>query len=85
MRGTALHTVGGFSLTEGQSLHSIVILADEFWAVVAEANGTHTLVNRSGVQGPVPAGQMGALVPHGDGGVVLRRLKNGGPVSSYTP
>ena len=85
MRGTALHTVGGFSLTEGQSLHSIVILADEFWAVVAEANGTHTLVNRSGVQGPVPAGQMGALVPHGDGGVVLRRLKNGGPVSNYTP
>ena len=85
MKGTELHTVGGFVLKEGQKLHSILILANEFWGVVSEANGAHTLFNSSGTQGPVPAGQLGSLVPFGGEGVVLRRLKDGGPVSNFTP
>ena len=85
MKGTALHTVGEFVLNEGQKLHSILILANEFWGVVAEANGAHTLFNSSGTQGPVLADQLGSLVPFDGEGVVLRRLKDGGPVGNFTP
>ena len=85
MRGTDLHTVGGFQLQEGQVLRSVVIQAKEFWGIIRESNGTHALINSKGSQGTVPPGQLGTLVPYGDGSVVLRRLKNGGPVGNFTP
>ncbi|MEC7241956.1 MAG: hypothetical protein VXW32_12055 [Myxococcota bacterium] len=84
-KGTELHTVGGFQLREGQALHSVVIQAEEFWGIIAESNGTHTLINTRGTQGTVPTGQLGTLVPVGESGVVLRRLKDGGPVGNFTP
>lgn len=85
MKGTALHAVGTFSLGQGQKLHSIAVQAEEFWGVVTEENGGHSLINSEGMQGVVPAGQLGTLVPFGQNGVVLRRLKDGGPVSNFTP
>ena len=85
MRGTPLRELGSFVLETGQVLQSVMMLNDGFWAVVKNADGSLRLWNSTGPQGVLSPAKIGSLVPVEDGGIVLRRLKNGGPVETFTP
>ena len=85
MRGTPLREVGSFVLDTDQVLQSVMMLNDGFWAVVKNADGSIRLWNSTGPQGVLSPARIGSLVPIEDGGIVLRRLKNGGPVETFTP